>query len=118
MIAHVVEGQRRLLTQRLLKFQVPLLVTRVLDPACHRVKRGGSKTGYAALNAGKRSPIGERVPERRIALSRKLCLIVGHIGRQRTTCYVEPHLQWRVAPTPQRNVSKTRVGAKTGGGPH
>src|SRR5260370_31500296 len=105
MIAHVVEGQRCLLTQRLLKFQVPLLVTWVLDPAGYRVKRRRSKTRHAVLNAGKRSTIGERGTERSIALGRKLSLIVGHIGRQRTASYVEPHLQRRVAQQLIRNVT-------------
>jgi len=45
MIAHVVEGQRRLLTQRLLKFQVPLLVTRVWIRLATVLNVGGVKPG-------------------------------------------------------------------------
>src|SRR5216684_7826814 len=118
MIAHVVEGQRRLLTQCLLKFQVPLLVTGVLDPVRHRVERGWSKTGDAVLNAGERPTIGERGPERSIALARELCLIVGHIWRERTTRYVEPHLQRRVAQQLIGNVAGEGVGEQAEAAPN
>src|SRR5246127_2580782 len=118
MITHVVEGQRRLLTQCLLKFKVPLLVTWVLDPPCDRIKRGWTKARHAVLNAGKRPTIGECGAESSIALGRQLCLIVGYSRRQRTTCNVEPHLQRRVAQQLIGDVAGEGVGEQAEAAPN
>ena len=40
MISHVIQRKRHLLTQRLLQFQIPLLVAWIFYPVRHRVNRG------------------------------------------------------------------------------
>src|SRR5260370_14362905 len=78
-VPNIVHGQGRLVAQLLLDLEVPLLIARVLDATCDRIKRRWSKTRYAVLNAGKRPPSGERGEESSIALGSQLLLVACNI---------------------------------------
>src|SRR5216684_7610831 len=78
-VSNIVHGQGRLLTQLLLDLEVPLLIARVLDATCDRIKRRWSKARHAVLNAGKRPTRGERGEESSIALGSQLVLVACNI---------------------------------------
>jgi len=95
-ISHVIQRKRHLLAQRLLQFQIPLLVARILDPVRHRINGGRRESGHAVLNARERTTVREPSLERRVALGSQLRLVSGNCRRKTTTGNVEASLQRRI----------------------